>query len=89
MSFLCLAAANGMIMLMRLGFPEGSCGNGAINKCSPCVSARLSSLSSFTASTMASQDVAARCYPTFNTPGADAVLSSLDSTLYRLPSFVL
>ncbi|KAG7439355.1 uncharacterized protein BT62DRAFT_925865 [Guyanagaster necrorhizus] len=38
---------------------------------------------------MVSQDFAARCHPTFNTPGADAVLSSLDDTLYRLPSFVL
>ncbi|KAK0479836.1 hypothetical protein EDD18DRAFT_1113768 [Armillaria luteobubalina] len=32
------------------------------------------------------QDVAAEYHPTFNAPDADTVLSSLDGTLYRLPS---
>ncbi|KAK0491701.1 hypothetical protein EDD18DRAFT_1358477 [Armillaria luteobubalina] len=35
------------------------------------------------------QDVAAEYHPTFNAPDADTVLSSLDGTLYRLPSSVL
>ncbi|KAK0185340.1 hypothetical protein F5146DRAFT_1144540 [Armillaria mellea] len=38
---------------------------------------------------MASQDLPDTYHPTFNTPNADAVLSSLDGTLYRLPSSVL
>ncbi|KAK0207271.1 hypothetical protein IW262DRAFT_664556 [Armillaria fumosa] len=38
---------------------------------------------------MASQELAATYHPTFNTSDADAILSSLDGTLYRLPSSVL
>ncbi|KAK0207275.1 hypothetical protein IW262DRAFT_664830 [Armillaria fumosa] len=63
-------------MLMRLGVPERVCGNQSINTCSP------SLLSSLMTSTMVS-------HPTFNIPDADAILSSLDGTLYRLPSSVL
>ncbi|KAK0485534.1 hypothetical protein EDD18DRAFT_699095 [Armillaria luteobubalina] len=68
---------------MRLGVPEQSCGNQSISTCS----SRL--LSSFSTSTMASQNLAATYHPTFNSPDADAILSSLDGTLYRLPSSVL
>ncbi|KAK0485538.1 hypothetical protein EDD18DRAFT_699292 [Armillaria luteobubalina] len=50
---------------------------------------RPSLLSSFSTSTMASQDLAAAYHPTFNAPDADAILSSLDGTLYRLSSSVL
>ncbi|KAK0479847.1 hypothetical protein EDD18DRAFT_845079 [Armillaria luteobubalina] len=46
-------------------------------------------LSSFSTSTMASQDLAATYHPTFNSPDAHAVLCSLDGTLYRLPPSVL
>ncbi|KAK0467599.1 hypothetical protein IW261DRAFT_1426457 [Armillaria novae-zelandiae] len=35
------------------------------------------------------QELAATYPPTFNAPDADAILSSLDNTLYRLPSPVL
>ncbi|KAK0467617.1 hypothetical protein IW261DRAFT_1680158 [Armillaria novae-zelandiae] len=35
------------------------------------------------------QELAATYHPTFNAPDADAILSSLDNTLYRLPSPVL
>ncbi|KAK0479812.1 hypothetical protein EDD18DRAFT_1206869 [Armillaria luteobubalina] len=35
------------------------------------------------------QDLAAAYHPTFNSPDADAILSSLDGALYRLPSSVL
>ncbi len=38
---------------------------------------------------MVSQELAAAYHPSFNTPDADAILSSLDGTLYRLPSLVL
>ncbi|KAK0486733.1 hypothetical protein EDD18DRAFT_1292630 [Armillaria luteobubalina] len=38
---------------------------------------------------MASQNLAATYHPTFNSPDAGAILSSLDGTLYRLPSSVL
>ncbi|KAK0491731.1 hypothetical protein EDD18DRAFT_1186100, partial [Armillaria luteobubalina] len=38
---------------------------------------------------MVSQDLAAAYHLTFNSPDADAILSSLDGTLYRLPSSVL
>ncbi|KAK0185339.1 hypothetical protein F5146DRAFT_203138 [Armillaria mellea] len=50
---------------------------------------QLSLPSSFNTSAMASQDLPDTYHPTFNTPNADAVLSSLDGTLYRLPSSVL
>ncbi|KAK0218530.1 hypothetical protein EDD85DRAFT_990213 [Armillaria nabsnona] len=38
---------------------------------------------------MASQELATAYHPSFDTPDADATLSSLDGTLYRLPSSVL
>ncbi|KAK0207273.1 hypothetical protein IW262DRAFT_664644 [Armillaria fumosa] len=46
-------------------------------------------LSSFITSTMASQELAGTYHSTFNTPDANAILSSLDGTLYRFPSSVL
>ncbi|KAK0466618.1 hypothetical protein IW261DRAFT_1574370 [Armillaria novae-zelandiae] len=36
-----------------------------------------------------SQELAATYHPTFNAPDADTILSSLDNTLYRLPSPIL
>ncbi|KAK0479830.1 hypothetical protein EDD18DRAFT_1440538 [Armillaria luteobubalina] len=44
--------------------------------------------SSFITFTMA-QELAAAYHPNFNSPDADAILSSLDGTLDRLPSSVL
>ncbi|PBK65366.1 hypothetical protein ARMSODRAFT_442239 [Armillaria solidipes] len=76
-------------MLMRFGLPERACGNESISTCPPCTVTRPSLLSSFITSTMASRELAATYHPTFNTPDADAALSSLDGTLYRLPSPVL
>ncbi|KAK0467620.1 hypothetical protein IW261DRAFT_1058773 [Armillaria novae-zelandiae] len=67
---------------MRLGEPARPCGNQSLSTCSP------SLLSSFHTSTMA-QELAATYHLAFNAPDADAILSSLDNTLYRLPSPVL
>ncbi|KAK0491710.1 hypothetical protein EDD18DRAFT_1416002 [Armillaria luteobubalina] len=69
--------------LTRLG-PEQACGNQSINACSPCTVTTF-----FITSTVASQERTAIYHPTFDAPDADAVLSSLDGTLYRLPSSVL
>ncbi|KAK0450462.1 uncharacterized protein EV420DRAFT_736563 [Desarmillaria tabescens] len=69
---------------MRFGLPERPCGNETINTCSLC---RVTpGRPSFIASTM---DHRSAYQPTFSNPDADAVLSSLDGTLYRLPSSVL
>ncbi|KAK0462129.1 hypothetical protein IW261DRAFT_199849 [Armillaria novae-zelandiae] len=67
---------------MRLGVPARPCGDESINTCSPSLP------SSFLTSTMAQEPTAAY-HPAFNAPDADAILSSLDNTLYRLPSPVL
>ncbi|PBK65342.1 hypothetical protein ARMSODRAFT_441791 [Armillaria solidipes] len=45
--------------------------------------------SSFLASMTVSQDLAASHHPSFNTPGAHAILSLLEGTSYCLSSFVL
>ncbi|PBK58805.1 hypothetical protein ARMSODRAFT_1027929 [Armillaria solidipes] len=56
---------------------------------SPSIHAHPTSiLPSFLTFTMASQDLAATYHTSFNIPGADAILSSLDGILYRLPSSV-
>ncbi|KAK0466600.1 hypothetical protein IW261DRAFT_1426741 [Armillaria novae-zelandiae] len=68
--------------LMRFGEPARPCGDESTNTCSPSLP------SSFLTSTMA-QELAAAYHPAFNAPDADAILSSLDNTLYRLPSPVL
>ncbi|SJL02807.1 uncharacterized protein ARMOST_06144 [Armillaria ostoyae] len=75
-----------MFMLMRLASPERACGNESINACPPCAVTRLSLLSYFIASTMASQGLAVTYHPGFNTTDTDAVLFSLDGTPYRLLS---
>ncbi|PBK59665.1 hypothetical protein ARMSODRAFT_1027211 [Armillaria solidipes] len=48
----------------------------------------MSIFPSFLTFTMASQDLAAMYHTSFNIPGADTILSSLDGILYRLPSSV-
>ncbi|SJK98905.1 uncharacterized protein ARMOST_02181 [Armillaria ostoyae] len=56
---------------------------------SPSIHAHPASiLPSFLTFTMASQDLAATYHTSFNIPGADAILSSLDGILYRLSSSV-
>ncbi|KAK0467611.1 hypothetical protein IW261DRAFT_1426467 [Armillaria novae-zelandiae] len=71
-------------MLMRLGEPGRPCGNESINTCLPSPGYHCSLNTS-----MMSQERAATYHPAFNAPDADAILSSLDNTLYRLPSPVL
>ncbi|KAK0466621.1 hypothetical protein IW261DRAFT_1113704 [Armillaria novae-zelandiae] len=74
-------SATSVFTLMRLGEPERPCSNQSLNTCSP-------SRFTFLTSTMA-QELTATYHPAFNAPDADAVLSSLDNTLYHLPSSVL
>ncbi|KAK0209336.1 hypothetical protein DFS33DRAFT_527004 [Desarmillaria ectypa] len=69
---------------MRHGSPERTCSNENINTCSPC--RVIPGLHSFIAPMM---DLAATYHPSFNSPDADAILSSRDGTLYRIPSVIL
>ncbi len=58
-------------------------------QCMPTLSPGSILPSSFTASMIATQDPSATYQPSFNTPGADAFLSSLEGILHRLLLLVL
>ncbi|KAK0185330.1 hypothetical protein F5146DRAFT_1125283 [Armillaria mellea] len=78
-----------VFILMRLGLPERAMRQRVHQHMPTWLLDQLSLLSSFNTSAMASQDLPDTYHPTFNIPNADAVLSSLDGTLYGLPSSVL